>query len=520
MKTRTDKTIKNSIWAGIHIILQMLVSFIAQKIFINILNVEYLGINGLFSNIISFLGIAELGLGEAIIFHLYKPIAANDKKKIKSYLKLYKKAYNTIAIIVLIVGTAIIPILPYFIGEVNIDENINIIYFLFLLQTVFSYLISYKRSIIYAYQDNYIISIIDVFYTVLMHTLQILSLVITKNYYIYLITKMVCIIIENYIISKVADAKYPFIKEKNVAKLTKKENRDIIERLKAQFFHKIGGVVVGASDNLIISKFINVSTVGIYSNYNMVISAIQNLFVKFISAIIPSVGNLLVEKDYKKNYEVYKRVRFLNFWIATFASIGILVVIQDFIKLWLGEEYLLEITVVIALCINNYQKIMRAYNDSFLSAAGICIETKFVPLIESTINIIVSIILLKIMGLQGVFWGTIISGLALWCYSYPKYAYKKLLNRSYTQYYRETIGYLVLFLALGFITYWMSTLIKIKNTLLSFIINLLLVITIPNIVIIIIFHKTDNYQYYVHLIKNKIKELRYKNVKKREKKKI
>lgn len=513
MKTRTEKTIKNSIWSAINIFIQMIVGFIVQKIFINILNVDYLGINGLFSNIISFLGIAELGFGEAIIFHLYKPIAEENKEKIKSYLNLYKIAYNAIALIVLLVGIAIIPALPYFVGTVNIDENINIIYVLFLLQTVFSYLISYKRSIIFAYQDNYIISIVDSSYTIIMHTLQIIALIVTKNYYLYLIVKIICVIVENIVISKIAEKRYPFIKEKNVKKLSKNENKDIFERIKAQFFHKIGGVVVGATDNLIISRFINVATVGLYSNYNMIISAVQNLFTKFITATIPSIGNMLVEKNYEKNYQTYKRVRFLNFWLASFSSIAILVMIQDFVKLWLGKEYLLSIAVVIALCVNNYQNIMRAYNDSFLSGAGICIETRFVPLVESAINIVVSIALLKVIGLSGVFWGTVISGLALWCYSYPVYAYKRLLHRTYSQYYKETIGYFMLFLIMGAVTLGISIFAKVNNILLSLIIKTIIALIIPNLIIILLFHKTDNYKYFVELIKNRIYNIKNKKVK-------
>lgn len=497
---RTNNSIKNGFVAIIASFISILIGFVAQKIFISILSTEYLGINGLFTNILSMLSIAELGVGEAIIFHLYKPIANDNKEEIKSLLRLYQKSYNVIAIIVLIVGLILIPFLGFFIGKTTLNLNFVLVYILFLLQTVASYILTYKRSILFAYQKNYVVNIIHCFYLFLLNIFQLLILYLTKNYYIYLAIKVVFILFENLVINAFANKMYPFINDKNVKKLEKNVERDIFVRVKAQFLHKIGFIAINATDNIIISKFIGVAVVGLYSNYYLIINSVRNLFGQLIASITASVGDLLVDKNKDKSFEVYKKIRFFNFWISTFAATSILVIIQSFILVWLGNDYLLPQMVVYILVFNFYQKMMRSCNEVFLSAAGICVENRFVPLIESVVNIVSSIILLKFFGLAGVFIGTVVSGLVLWCYSYPKFVYKNLFKRSYLSYAKETISYIIIFLLIAIITYFVSTLFIVENLFLQLIINILICVSIPNIILLIIFWKNDNMLYFKDLM--------------------
>lgn len=499
---RTSNSIKNSIIAFLASAISILVGFISQKIFLMILNAEYLGINGLFSNIISMLSIAELGIGEIIIFHLYKPIINDDKERIKTLLNLYKKSYNSIALIILCLGIVFIPFLDKFIGQTTLELNFNLIYILFLLQTVISYLLTYKRSILYANQKNYIISLIHIFYLIILNIFQLIILFLTKNYYIYLAIKIIFVLLENVIITIFSNKLYPYINEKNIQKLDKETEKDIFKRIRAQFLHKIGGFVVNSTDNIIISKYLGVITVGLYSNYFMIINSTKSLFSQLIASITASVGNLLAEEDITKSFNTYKRIRFFDFWITSFCSISILVIIQSFIKVWIGKEYLLSIFVLVILVLNLYQKMMRCCNDLFISGAGICIETKYVPLVESFLNVFFSILLVKIFGLAGVFMGTIISGLALWCYSYPKFVYKKLFNRSYKDYAKETIGYILLFILIATITYYISLFFIVENALLQVVINVIICLIVPNLILFIIFRKTDEFKYFKKLVSN------------------
>lgn len=503
---RIKNSIKNTIAAMSSNILTIIIGLIAQAVFIRILGTEYLGINGLFTNIISMLGIVELGIGSAIVYNLYKPIANRDKETIKSLMNFYKKAYHIIALVVFIIGISIIPFLSYFIGETIVDININLVYLLFIIDIVCSYLLTYKRSLLYADQKNYIINIIHMIYLVTLNISQLLLLYITKNYYLYLGIKIILRIIENVVITIIVNKKYSYLKEKNIKKLDKKIEKDIFQKVKALFFHKIGSFIVLGTDNLIISRYLGIITVGLYSNYYMIINALNTLFSQALTALTPSVGNLLVEKKTKKNFEVFRKVRFINFWIATFTSVALLIIMNSFITIWIGEAYLLSNLVLITLVINFFMTMMRNSYSTFKEAAGIFHEDRYVPIIESFVNIVASIILLKYFGLAGVFMGTIISGLILWCYSYPRFVYKKLFCRSYLSYIKETISYIILFILILIISYKISNIYTFYNIWVQLLYNIIVSLIIPNIILLIIFYKNDNLKYYYRLFKKLVKK--------------
>lgn len=498
---RTESSVKNSIFATMMIVIKILITFLAQKIFVVILDAEYLGANGLFTNVIGLLSLAELGIGQAIIFNLYKPIANDDKEIIKSLMVLYKKSYNWITFAVAIIGFSLIPFLGFFIGETTLDLNFTLVYILFLLQSLASYVLTYKRSILYAYQENYIVSIIDIYYIITVNIAQLTVLYFTKNYYLYLAIKSVCIVIENIIITILADQKYEFIKSKEVKPLSKEIEADVYQRIKAQLFHRVGSVAINSTDNIIISKFFGLLVAGLYSNYYMIIYAIGEVVRQMLMALTPSVGNLLSEEGNEKSFDVYKKIRFFDFWVATFSAISILIVVQSFIKLWMGEEFLFGMSVVVALTINYYQKTMRQSNEVFVSAAGICIETKWVPIVETVLNILFSIILIKPFGLAGVFCGTIISSLAVWCYTYPKFVYKNLLGGKYSNYIKENLTYFLLFVVIAVITYGISMTFAISNLWLDVIARVALCLLVPNLILFLIYRKSEEFAYFKSLAK-------------------
>lgn len=506
---RTSNSIKNSFTSFILSIITMLLGFVAQAIFIRILGAEYSGLNGLFTNVLTMLSFFELGIGNAIVFHLYKPIAINDEEEIKTLMKFYEKAYNIISVLVLACGLAIIPFLNIIVGEISIDINIYVIYIMFLLNTSISYTLSYRRNLIIANQKNYIINIIHIIYIIILNLSQLLVLYLTKNYYLYLGIKIICQILENFVCYIIAGKLYPFITSKNVKPLDKNLKDDIFKKVKALLFHKVGYSVVSGTDNIIISSFLGVVTVGFYTNYNMVITAVNNLFSQIIGSTSASVGNLLAtQSNYNKKYNVFKKIRFINFWLASFSGICILVMMDSFIHLWVGEKYILPLIVLVTLVVNYYQKLMRNCYGTFKDSAGIWYEDRFVPLVEAILNIVFSIILLKIFGLAGVFMGTIISGLSLWCYSYPKYVYKKLFNRMYKDYAKETIGYLVLFVLIAIFTFFISRLIVFDNIWLQFLSNTIISLIVPNLILLIIFRKTDNFQYLLQIVKKTFEKIK------------
>lgn len=498
---RTSNSIKNSLTSTISSVATMLCGFIAQAIFIRILGAEYLGLNGLFTNVLTILSFFELGIGSAIVFHLYKPIANNDKEKIKSLMLFYKKAYDIISILVFGCGLIFIPFLKYIVGEITVDVNIYVIYLMFLFSTASSYTLSYRRNLIYANQKNYIINIVHIMYIIILNFTQILLLFLTKNYYLYLGIKILCQIAENFVCYIIASRMYPILKEKNIKKLDKKTTKDIFKKVKALIYHKLGYSIVCGTDNIIISSFFGVATVGLYTNYNMIISSLSTLFSQIVTSTTASVGDLLVEKDnYQKKFKVFDRIRFINFWLATFSGICTLVMMSPFIKIWVGEKYILPTFVLAMIVLNYFQNMMRNTYNTFKDSGGIWYEDRYVPIIESILNIIFSIIFLKVFGLAGVFIGTIVSSLALWCYSYPKFVYKLLLGREYKDYIKETLSQVLLFVTLAAFTFWVSSLIVFNNIWLQLVSNTLISIIIPNLILCVIFRKTDNFQYVRSLI--------------------
>lgn len=482
--------------------LTIAIGLISKKIFIDILGTEYLGLNGLFSNIIAVLGIAELGFGTAIIYNMYKPMADKDHEKIKSLMQFYKKMYRYVAAAVFVIGLSLMPFLSSIVGEVTIPVNIYVVYMLFILDTTASYILSYKRSILYVDQRNSVISLIHVGYLILNALIQISVLIITKNYYLYLVVKVLMNIAENIVIAIITNRQYPFIIEKNVQRLDKRVEKDIFKKIRAMFFHKIGSYVVMGTDNIIISRYLGLVTVGLYSNYSLVINSLNSLIGQGISALTPTVGHLLVTETKQKIFDTFKKIRFVNFWLATVSGCGIFLVLQPFVSIWIGEEYLLSIVTLAVLTFIYFQNLMRYTYSAFKDSAGIFYEDRFVPIVESLLNIVFSIILVKICGLPGVFIGTIISSLALWCYSYPKFVYKKLFDRSYAMYARETLGYILLFVSITATGYLITPLFNIKSPFVQVIVNVIFSIVFSNVVLIIIFRKNV---YYIEMKKKIIK---------------
>lgn len=500
---RKKSSFKNMITAVSSNVLTIIVGLVAQAVFIKILGSEYLGLNGLFSNVISMLGIVELGMGSAIIYNMYKPIAENNHEKIKSLMQFYKKSYRIITLIISIIGIMIIPFIKYIVDieSVTVGINVYLVYILFLLETICSYILSYKRSMLYADQKEYITNIIHMGYTILVNTMQLTFLYFTHDYYLYLIIKVMMRLVENIVISSYVNRRYSYLLDNNVTKLDSKTEKDIFQKIRALFFHKIGTFIVSGTDNIIISKYLGLVTVGLYSNYYMIINAVQTVINHIIQATRASVGNLLVTESKTKQFDIFNKIRFVNFWISCFSSICIFVIMDSFITIWIGYKFVLPTKVLLVLVINFFIVSSRSTYGAFKEAAGIFYEDRFVPIIESLLNIVLSIIFVKKFGLMGVFMGTIGSGLVLWCYSYPKYVYNKLFGRKISDYMKETIYYFIIFILIAGFTYSLAILISFDNVYLQFISNVLIALIVPNVIMLLLFSKDENFKYFINMLK-------------------
>lgn len=492
--SRTKNSIKNSMIALICQSLLILLKFSVQTVFVKMLTKEYLGVNGLFANILTILSFTELGIGNAIIFSMYKPIANNDNEKVKSLMQLYKKAYTIIGMIILVLGLMIIPFMDFFIKErPNINESLTFIYILFLINSVISYFFTYKKSIISAYQKEYIITINNLVFNIIRAIVQIGILLLTHNYILYLIVQIIATFAENLMISIKANKMYPYLKDKNIEKISDGETKGIFSNVKHLFIYKIGSVILSGTDNIIISKIIGLVEVGLYYNYNLIINSVNTVINNAISSITSSIGNLNATGDIEKSEEIFFQIFLISVWIYGFLSIALLILINPFIEIWLGTDYLLNYITVLAIVLSFYVDGIRFAGYTYRTTLGLFEKSRYVPIIAAIINIILSIVLGKIMGISGIFFATAISRLITTTWNDPYLIYKYKFKKSPRKFFKKYIIYFIIVILNYIICNLLLNLVNI-NGLVGLITKGIICTIICNFVFLIAFFKTKEFK--------------------------
>ena len=312
--------------------------FHCSHLFIRILGAEYLGINGLFTNIVTMLSLVELGIGPAIIFSLYKPLAENDIKKVQALMQLYKKAYTIIGFIVAVLGICITPFLHYFIKELPDISNITLIYVLFVINSAISYFFAYKRNLIIADQRRYVDMLYRYSFFSILNIMQIVFLYITGSYIIFLILQIISTLLENIVVARRADKMYPLLKQRKHEKLDLETVQEIKKNTGAMVLHKIGDIALNATDNIVISAKVGIIWVGLYSNYLLIITALNIMIGQFFTSITASIGNFGITEGKEKVILIFQKVLFANFWMYGLSGICLYYLFNPFIDLWLGEN--------------------------------------------------------------------------------------------------------------------------------------------------------------------------------------
>lgn len=493
-KSRTENAIRNVKTGFIVQLINKIMAFVVRTIFIRCLNSEYLGVNGLFTNVLTVLSFAELGIGTAIIFSMYKPVAENDTEKIKSYMALYKKSYNIIGVTVFLLGLLVIPFMGILVKNTpSIKENINLIYLLFLFNTSVSYFYTYKKSIIIAYQKQSVINNIDSVFYIIKSILEIIFLICTKNFIVYLVIQIGGTLIENIYIARKSEKMYPYLKDKNVKKLNEEESKNVFKNVKSLVIYKFGGVIMNGTDNILISALINVSTVGIVSNYNLIINSIKSIIVSALNGVTASVGNLNATGNKKQKEDIYYNLTFVYFIVYSFCAIAFIVLLNPFIKMWLGQDYVLNLSISIALAINFFVEGMRQTGYIYRTTLGLFQKAQSTPYIGAITNIVLSIILCKLWGLVGIFIATSVSQLVSYSWIDIFLIYKYELKKSPKMFIKKYIIYFVVFTIELILSLAICTLIK-YNGLIGLILKGIVAVIIPNVLNIIIYRKTDEFK--------------------------
>lgn len=503
--SRTESSIKNLITAFGGQLFGIVVSFVARLVFLRCLNEEYLGLNGLFSNILTIFSLVELGVGPAMNFALYKPLAEHDTERVKSLMTLYRKAYILIGCVIAVIGLAFTPFYTLLMDEVPDIPNLTLIYWLFAANTVVSYFFSYKRALIICDEKRYIATIYRYGFYCLLNVVQIVELLLIRNYILFLALQVLFTFLENVGISRKADKMYPYLREKKSEPLPRKTVKDIKKNIGAMVFHKIGGMVVMSTDNLILSRYVGLVAVGLYSNYFLITDALNKIIGQLFDSVVASVGNLNASEadvDRAKLEKTFDRAFFANAWIYGFCACCLWVLFNPFISLWLGERLIFDDFTVLIIVINFYLTGMRKAALTFRSATGAFYFDRYKPLAESAINIIASIILAKQMGTAGVFLGTIISTVATCIWVEPYVLYKHVFHK-------KAVGYVVAFLIYAVVTVFACTVtsllagvIHIGNLYISFAVKMMVCLTVPNLIFLVLSCRTDRFQYFIGLARN------------------
>lgn len=483
-------------WGGQ--LVALLMQLIVRIVFVRYLSNEYLGLSGLFSNILTMLSLVELGVGPAMTFSLYKPLAENNTPKVKSLMRLYQKTYRMIGVVVLVLGIITLPVYPYFINGKPDIPNLNLIYFLFVFNTGVSYFYSYKRSLIASDQKRYIETLTHYICYLIYNVVQIVVLVLTQNYILFLLCQVASTFLENLILSKIADKMYPYLKEKDAEPLSKEDIGMLKRNVGAMVFHKVGTIVVTGTDNILISKFIGLTVTGLYSNYALVLNALKLIVSQVFKSITASVGHLSAVESEEKINDIFDKAFFANFWIYGFCAISLSCLFQPFISIWLGEKYLLDSFTVLMIVISFFLAGMRQAVLTFRDANATYYYDRYKPLFEALINFVVSVILVQKIGIIGVFIGTITSTLLVCTWVEPYVLYKYVLKRPLIEYFKKYIVYTFIVFFSGAVVQFIASFLD-GNIYIIFIVKCILCVTVPNMIFAAFLYKTKEFKYFTKL---------------------
>lgn len=497
---RIENSLRNLKYNYVLKIVSMLLHLITRVVFIMYLNVELLGANSLFSNIIGILSFAELGIGSAISFSLYKPLEQDDHEKIKTLIYLYKKCYFVIGIIILVAGICLIPFLPVLTNYSTI-ENLSEIYILYLLITVVSYFVADKQSLLIADQKQFIVSQISLIIQFIQCLIQIIVIIVYKNFILYLVIQLVCQIGNNLILTNKTTKEYSYLKDKNIQKLNETDKASIFKSIKAMFMHKIGGVLVNNTDNLIVSSYCGLAVTGVASNYTLIISYANMLLMQVTNSTVASVGNLSasdISEEYK--FKVFKRLDFINYTLYYFFTITLVTCLTPLIAL-LGKTYEIDNLIVVVLCLNFMISGYRIVVNQFKEVSGLFYYDRFKSIAEAIVNLVASIYLVNRFGLIGVYIGTTICQLTVGVWWEQKVLFQHLFSHSSSsiKYGLRWLLNLILVIVIALACLIIRNAINLSG-ILKLITSMLVSTSLSLLAFYTVFHKREEFHYVIDFI--------------------
>ena len=465
----------------------ILTSFICRTVFANLLSVEYLGLGGLFSNIISVLSLSELGIGSVIIIHLYKPLADGDEIRISKLMNFYRKAYNLIGCFVIACGLLLLPFLKYLVKSDTEIPYLEVYFLLFVIQSASSYFFAYKQSLLTAAQKEYICSLVRQGFNILMNVLQIVFLLITKQYIAYLVVAIATNVGTNLVISIITDRKYKYLGKNRSERLTRDETRGMLKNVSSMMLHKVGNTVINSTDNILISSMVGVLYTGLYSNYLLIMNVVTQVVTIVLNAMSASIGDFNARKSKEERKELFDAMMTFSFWVFGMSAICFACLYQPTIELWLGSDFLLGYDIVLIISVNFFVNGIIRIPSTFCDVCGLYTKTKLKPILMAIINLAVSIVCLRLWGLVGVFVGTLVSYLAVAIWMDPYYLFKEEFKSSLVKYFVSLALNTAVVGAIGFVTYFAVGYIS------NYILKVAACVLISNLLLFAVYFKTKSF---------------------------
>lgn len=515
---RTKNTLMNTSFAVISRIVSMVMGFILKTVFIRTLGKAYTGISGLFSDILVMLSLAELGIGSAISFSLYKPLAETNYQKVAQLMNFFKVAYRIIALIVLTVGLALLPLLSVIVKDVpEIVEDIRLIYILYVINSAVSYLLVYKNTLLIADQKQYIVSTTQMVFTIIKVVIEVVLLLCFKQFLIYLILEILLTLGQNITINILAAKRYRELKPYEKEKLSKEERKKIFKDIWALMLYKVSNVVLTGTDSTIVSSALGTGQVGVLGNYKTIQGYVTSMVAQFYNSVNPSLGNLAATESKEVQYNFFKKLNFATFWIACFCSVCFFTLFNPFIEIWLGDNsWLLPLTTVAVFVLDYFLSAISGPIGAFRIANGLFVQTKYQSIIMAGLNLAISILLVKPLGILGVLIGTVVSRLLTHVWYEPLVIYKNVFGKSVWLYYGKLLLQATITVLGCFAIWGIMQLLPTMNIWMEFAVRVELCIIIPNFMIILIFYRTQEFKQCIAFAKNLFVKLILKIFKRRK----
>lgn len=488
-------------------VITMLAHFVLRKVFINELDKVLLGVETMYTDILTVLSLAELGVGTAVNYSLYGPVARGEREKIKSYMLLYKKAYRAIAIAIGVAGVLLAPFLPMILknpGSITVGQ-LRLYYLIFLFNTVSTYFVAYKYSLTNAEQKNYIQTNVNTVTKLISYACQTAALLVLPNFLLYLLIQAGVELLQKIFVSWYLNRRYPILREKDVEPLSKAENDDVVKKVKALMLHRIGDMARLQTDSIIIGAFVGTLQAGMMSNYKLFISSVTNYVNVVLNAVISSFGNLIATEGEERQFQLFKVYRFFAIWIYGFSAVGFFLLLTPLIVLYAGQDWVLPASIVTWYLIDYFFKGERIVLSNFKTAAGVFEQDKYLTLVQGIVNLVISLALVGKIGMAGVYIGTVISGLIA-NITKPVIIYQVCFHRSAESYFKDSFKYLAV-IAIALAILWpLQNALMPKVTIAGFAAMVVIITVVFNGIFLAAFGRSEEFRYLYRMVAERIKK--------------